>query len=277
MRIGEYQSLRVGRKTDHGLYLADACGEEVLLPKKECLPENRVGDTMRVFVLTDSEDRPVATTRKPLATVGDFALLRVISVTGAGAFLDWGLDKDLFCPIREQSSPMREGGDYLVRIYLDDVSNRVVCTSKLARFLEPDGKELTPGQPVKILVSGRGPDLISVIIDGRFKGSLFRDEWHEPLAIGDVRDAFIKSIRPEDHKVAVSLRPQGFRAIAKESTRLLDALRANGGSLPVSDKSSPEEIHRLFGLSKGAFKRLIGALYKEGRIEIRADGIRLRE
>jgi predicted RNA-binding protein (virulence factor B family) len=275
MRIGEYQELQVTRETQHGLYLGNR-NDEVLLPRGQVPEGTRIGDTLRVFVLTDSEDRPVATTKKPLATVGEFAKLRVVSVTSAGAFLDWGLDKDLFCPPREQTTPMHEGGEYLVRVYLDEVSKRVVCTTKLSKYLRQDGVGLEQGQPVKIIVAAFTPDLISVIIDGQIKGSLFPDEWHEKLQVGDVRDGYVKSIRPEDRKVAVSLRPQGRRAVLEERHRLLNTLRENGGSLPVSDKSSPEDIHRHFGLSKGAFKKLIGALYKEGRIEIKPDSIWLK-
>ena len=168
MRIGEYQELRVARETQHGIYLADAAGEEVLLPRGQCPPRSEIAETMRVFVLTDSEDRPVATTKKPLATAGEFVKLRVVSVTPAGAFLDWGLDKDLFCPPMEQRVPMREGGQYLVRVYVDEVSNRVTCTTKLSRFLQSDGIGLAPGQPVKIIVAGRFPDMMTVIsMDGQ--------------------------------------------------------------------------------------------------------------
>jgi predicted RNA-binding protein (virulence factor B family) len=262
------------RETYHGFYLADS-EAEVLLPKGQCAPEMRIGDMVRLFVYTDSEDRPIATIKKPIATVGEFAKLRVVSVTGAGAFLDWGLDKDLFCALGEQQAPMREGGEYLVRVYLDEVSQRVTCTSKFSRFLRPDGEGLELGQRVKIIVAGKTPDLISVIVDGSIRGSLFPDEWHEKLQIGDVRDAYVKAVREVDGKVAVSLRPQGYKAVLSEADRLLEKVKASGGSLAVSDKSTPEEIHKLFGLSKGAFKRLIGALYRDGRIVIDPDRIRL--
>ena len=135
---------------------------------------------------------------------------------------------------------------------------------------------MVQGQPVQIIVAGRFPDMITVIVDGRFKGSLFHDEWHDRLDIGDVRDAFVKSIRAVDGKIAVSLRPQGYQAVLGERDRLLKALETNGGSMLVSDKSSPEKINEMFGLSKGAFKKLIGALYKEGRLEIEVDCIRLK-
>ncbi len=276
MRIGEHQELRIVRETQHGLYLADADGDEVLLPRGQSPKDARLHDRLQVFVLTDSEDRPVATTKKPLAAVGEFAKLRVVGLIDAGAFLDWGLDKDLFCPLKEQRVSMRVGEEYLVRVYLDPVSQRVVCTSKFAKYLSSDGEGLTLGQPIQIMVAERSRELISVIIEGRIKGSIFPDEWHERLEIGEVRQAFVKNVRREDGKVSVSLRPQGYQAVLGERDRLLQALEANGGSLPVSDRSSPDEIQRRFGLSKGSFKKLLGTLYKEGRVLIEKDRIVLK-
>lgn len=276
VRIGEYQDLEVVRGSPQGFYLSD--GEmEVLLPRKQCPLELQVGDELRVFVLTDSEDRPIATTLRPKATVGKFALMRVVSVSNAGAFLDWGLDKDLFCPFREQRRPMSEGEEYVVRVYLDQVTERVVASSKLNRFLNPEGEGLQIGQQVKIMVTEFTPEAAIVIIDDTWKGSLFRDEMHERLRIGDTRDAFIKNIRPQDKKVAVSLRPIGYEAVLGEKERILKSLELNGGMLNVSDKSSPEEIQKRFGLSKGAFKKVLGALYKEGKIEIEPYAIRLKK
>jgi len=275
MRIGEYQDLEVVRESQPGLYLSDGKAE-VLLPRLQCPPDIQIGDTLRVFVLTDSEDRPIATTKRPYATVGKFAKLRVVTVTDVGAFLDWGLDKDLFCPPREQQKPMREGEEYVVRVYLDEASQRVACTSKIGKYLQPDGEGLQPGQAVKIMIAEFTAEAATVIIDGHIRGSLFRDEWHERLHIGDVYDAYVKTIRPQDRKVAVSLRPIGYQAVLGERDRLLKSLELNGGTLNVSDKSSPEEIHRRFGLSKGAFKKLLGALYKEGLIEIEPYAIRLK-
>jgi predicted RNA-binding protein (virulence factor B family) len=276
VRIGEYQELRAVRETANGFYLADS-EAEVLLPRGQCPAGLKPNDHLAVFVYTDSEDRPVATTKKPIAIVGEFAKLRVVSVTEAGAFLDWGIDKDLFCPMKEQQGRMREGGHYLVRVYLDELTHRTACTMRINRYLRPTGEGLKPGQPVKVMIAAMFPDLVSVIVDDHFKGSLFPDEIHEQLEVGDVRAGFIKSIRPEDSKIAVSLRPQGYRAILDEREGLLRALREGGGSLPVSDKSPPEEIQRRFGMSKGAFKKLIGTLYREGRIELDAAEIRLKQ
>jgi uncharacterized protein len=275
MQIGEYQRLTVRRETPQGLYLGTE-ESEVLLPRGQIPVGTQINDELEVFVYTDSEDRPVATMKRPHAVVGEFAALRVVAVTSAGAFLDWGIDKDLFCPQREQQDPMREGQIYVVRVYLDDRSNRVVCSSRLNRFLHQTGKGLKDGQQVKIRVVDHYPDYTTVIINDDTRGTLFDDERHEKLAIGELRDAYVKQVREEDRKVAVSLRPQGYAAVLGESQRIMEALRQNGGELPVSDKSSPEEIQRRFGLSKGAFKKLIGTLYREGKIVIGEDRIKLK-
>ncbi len=274
MRMGEIQSLVVLREGPHGVYVGDE-EHEVLLPRRLCPSDAREGKVVRVFVHTDSEDRPIATTKMPRAQVGEFAKLRVVSITSAGAFLDWGIDKDLFCPMGEQATPMREGDWVLVRVYLDEASARVVCTSKISRYLRTDGEDLRVGQAVKIMIASHQPGFTTVIIDGHIRGSLFPDEWVAELVIGEVHEGFVKQVRPEDGKVAVSLRPQGYSAVLGERDRILAALRANGGFLPISDKSSPDEIQSRFGLSKGSFKKLIGALYREQLIEIDHHGIRL--
>ena len=275
MRIGEFQEMVAVKETDHGYRLGDE-NDTVLLPRAQCPKGLRYGHKLNVFVYTDSEDRPIATLKKPKATVGDFSALRVVSAGSKGAFLDWGLDKDLFCPIREQVVPMREGEVHVVRVYLDEVSNRVVATAKLGRYLKATGEGLSVGQPVKIMVAGRSPDALTVIVDGEYRGSLYTDEQIEPLRVGDERNAFVKQIRPKDGKVAVSLRPQGYQAVLGERDRVLAALREAGGSLPLSDKSSSEEIQSRFGLSKGAFKKILGTLYREGLVELSETETRLK-
>lgn len=276
MRIGEMNDLRVVSESPYGLYVGDA-DAEVLLPNNQCLDTMHIGDVLRLFVYTDSEDRPIATRKMPRAVAGEFAALRCVAVNDAGAFLDWGIDKDLFCPPKEQATPMEIGRDYVVRVYLDEVSGRVAATSRIKRFLQVEGFGLRVGQPIQILVAEIGGEGMTVIINGFIRGTLFRDEWHERLQVGDERDAFVKAIRKEDGRVAVSLRPQGYAAVMGERDRLLADLKAAGGKLPVSDRSSPEEIQKRFGLSKGAFKKLIGSLYKEGLIDIEANHIRLRD
>lgn len=274
MRIGEYNDLRVTRESPYGLYFGDD-EAEVLLPKKECLGTMHLGDVHRLFVLTDSEDRPIATRKKPKAIVGEFAKMRVVSVIDAGAFLDWGIDKDLFCPHKEQAVPMEEGKNYVVRVYLDEVSGRPAASTRLNRYLQIEGWGLKVGQPVEILIVERTREAIAVIVNNFIRGSIFPDEWHEELRIGDSRQAYVKAVRREDGRVAISLRPQGYEGAMSARDKILADLRAAGGMLPVSDRSSPEEINRRFGLSKGAFKKLIGTLWKEGLIELEADRIRL--
>ena len=276
MRIGEYQLLEVVRDSPHGLFLTDG-DQDILLPGNQCPPDLEIGDEVRVFVYTDSEDRPIATMRQPYAAVGEFAYLRVLAINSTGAFLDWGLEKDLICPYGQQRKPLREGQRALVRVYLDEISNRVVCSTRLERFLKKEGAELTPGQAVQIIVWEIAPDAIRVVVDNQFQGAIFPDEWHEELRPGERRSAFVKSVRDADQKIAISLRPQGFTSVLFERERVLSALREVGGTLRVSDKSSPKEIQQRFGLSKGAFKKLIGALYREKLIEIRPDSIRLLE
>ena len=275
MILGDYQSLEIARDTNQGLYLTDGV-YEVLLPRRQCPPHAHIGEPIRVFVLTDSEDRPIATTKVPYGKVGDFAALKVVTVADSGAFLDWGLDKDLFCPFKEQIVPMKEGQRYVVRIYIDQASERIVCTSKIHKFLRPTGEDLKPGQPVKVMIAGFTPNAATVIVNNEIKASIFNDEIYENLRVGDVRDGFVKSIRPQDQKVAISLRPVGYQSVLGEREKLLAALKKNGGFLPLSDRATPEEIHRALGLSKGAFKKLIGALYKEGIIQIETHVIRLK-
>ena len=274
MRMGEYNELSIIRETENGLYLGD--GEfEVLLPRGQMPRKFALGDQLRVFIYTDSEDRPIATTKPPRATVGEFAFLKVVGLSGGGAFFDWGIDKDLFCPLREQTTELNEGQSYLVRVYLDVISNRVVCSMNIPKYLRTSGEDLQLGQPVRIMVYNVGRDAISVIVNNYVRGTIFPDEWHEELHVGEMRDAYVKAIRAGDNKVAISLRPQGYQAVIGERDRILQALERQGGFLPISDRSSPEEIHFQFGLSKGAFKKIIGALYREGIITIESHGIRL--
>ncbi len=275
MRIGEFNDLRVLRDSMYGLYLGDEEGE-VLLPNNQCAETMHVDDILRVFVYTDSEDRPIATLKKPIAVVGEFAKLKCVAVNSSGAFLEWGLDKDLFCPPKEQGVPMEIGRDYVVRVYLDEVSGRPVASSRLRRFTQIEGWGLRVGQPIRIMVTEHGHDAMTVIVNDFIRGSLFKDEWVERLQVGEVRDGFVKAVRKEDGRVAVSLRPQGYAAVLGERDRLIAELRSSGGRLPFSDQSSPDEIQRKFGLSKGAFKKLIGTLYKEGVIELEAGYIRLK-
>jgi predicted RNA-binding protein (virulence factor B family) len=276
MEIGQYCNLKVVRESPYGLFLSDG-EDEVLLPENQCPDDALVGNSLKVFLYTDSEDRRIATRMKPKAVVGEFAYLECVSVSRAGAFFDWGLLKDLFCPFKEQLDPVREGEWHMVHVYLDVVTQRVVCSTKLRKFLSQEPHDYQVGDPVRIQILDQGPSFMSVLIDGKYRGALFSDEWVTRLDIGQKIKGFIKMIRPGDGKIAVSLRPQGLENVLGERDRLLRLLEQSQGVLPFSDKSDPNAIQSKFGMSKGSFKKLIGNLYRDGLIEIHPNEIRLKK
>ncbi|AOY58432.1 MULTISPECIES: CvfB family protein [Desulfococcus] len=275
LKIGRYNELIVERKVDFGLYL-NPKAEEVLLPSKY-VPENvKVGDRLRVFVYTDSEDRPIATTLAPRAIVGEFAFLEARSTVPFGTFVDWGLEKDLLVPRSEQQARMKVGRKYVVKVCLDARTNRVYGTTRIAANCEPPPGDLVRGQRVRILVYSLTRIGIMAVVDQRYTGLLYRSETYEPLTIGDERVAYINRIR-ENGKVDLSLKPPGYGSVSGSSRKIMDALRRSGGFIACHDRSTPEKIERLFAMSKKEFKRTIGGLYKKGVIEIRDDGIRLKD
>lgn len=230
---------------------------------------------MRVFVLTDSEDRLLATTQQPKAVVGEYACLRAKDVTEHGAFLDWGVDKDLFVPFKEQKHRMMPGQNYVVRICLDEKTNRIIGSSRLERYLMgPDTTAMVEGQKVELLVYDFTDLGILCVVDRKFYGMLYRSETFELLDIGAVRTGYVKRVR-EDGKLDVTLQPQGYEAALEAMPAVLDALRRAGGSLPYNGKSEAEEIARVFRMSKKVFKKAIGGLYKERKIVVTETGIRL--
>jgi predicted RNA-binding protein (virulence factor B family) len=272
--IGSYNQLDLARKVDFGVYLTD--GEnDVLLPIRQVPPRAKQGDRLNVFVYTDSEDRPIATMLRPKAVVGDFAMLKVLSVNAYGAFVDWGLEKDLLVPHSEQRYPLKEERGYVVRVLLDKVSNRVIGSTKLAKFLSQDTSTLKEGQKVEAMFVQHTDDGTMAVVDNQFQAAIFPDEIFQPLRIGERRTAYIKKIR-EDGRVSLSLSPQGYEAVAAEAPGVLSMLKNNGGFLPYSDSTPPETIRAVFGMSKGSFKKIIGGLMKEGKIEISYHGIRLK-
>lgn len=275
LKIGRYNELIVERKVDFGLYL-NPKAEEVLLPSKY-VPENvKVGDRLRVFVYTDSEDRPIATTLAPRAIVGEFAFLEARSTVPFGTFVDWGLEKDLLVPRSEQQARMKVGRKYVVKVCLDARTNRVYGTTRIAANCEPPPGDLVRGQRVRILVYSLTRIGIMAVVDQRYTGLLYRSETYEPLTIGDERVAYINRIR-DNGKVDLSLKPPGYGSVSGSSRKIMDALRRSGGFIACHDRSTPEKIERLFAMSKKEFKRTIGGLYKKGVIEIRDDGIRLKD
>jgi len=271
--IGSYNVLVVARRSEFGLFLS-AAGEEVLLPNRYVPADAKEGDRLRVFVYTDSEDRPVATLQEPKAVVGDFAFLQVVDVNRFGAFLDWGLEKDLFVPFAEQAKPMEKGKSYVVRLCLDERSRRVIGVSRLSRFLSRCPRGLVPGKKVNLLVFDASPLGYSVIIDGAYRGLLHHDNTAGSLTVGTRCEGYIQRIRP-DLLVDVSLRRQGLEAVVEARPRILELLEKEGGFLPLGDKADARLIERTFGLSKKSFKKVIGNLYRDRLIEILPDGIRL--
>ena len=274
MEIGKYNTLRIARRVDFGLYLADADGNEVLLPTRYVPDAAQEGDELTVFVYHDNEGRPIATTDRPAATVGEFARMRVRQVAAAGAFLEWGLMKDLLVPFREQKIPMQEGQWHIVYIYLDHITQRVVGSARIDKYLDNTPPRYTRGQAVDLFVTGETELGYKVIINHLHSGLLYRNEVFRPLRTGDRATGYIKEVR-EDDKIDVSLYPLGYDKIDGIADRILEALRQNGGALPVHDKSDADEIRALFGCSKKSFKQAVGALYKRHLITIESAGLRL--
>jgi predicted RNA-binding protein (virulence factor B family) len=273
IQIGRTNELQVAERSPHGLILTDGT-DRVLLPNRYVPPQARLGEKLSVFVSTDSEDRPVATTLRPLGEVGDFAAVRVKDVSGPGAFVDWGLDKDLLVPFAEQRVPLRAGQTVLVFILLDARTNRVIGSTRLQRHLSGEPRGFLDGQRVQGIVADVSAEGARVIVDGRAMGIVFPDELHAKLKIGDRRTMFVKRVR-EDGALALALSAAGYTAAQELGPSILERLRREGGFLPLSDHSTPEEIRAAFGVSKATFKKAIGTLQKERAITIEYHGIRL--
>lgn len=278
LQLGKYNQLIISRRTDNGFYLVDdtdsTVQEEVLLPKKMIAAEMKEGHRLNVFVYKDSEDRPVATTQTPLAQVGEAAYLLVKDVNRIGAFLDWGLDKELFLPFREQAEQVEPGRYYLVYVFLDFASKRIAATTNLNKFIKNREVQLTPNQEVDLLITYENEVGIRVIINNKHWGILFKNEIFTPVEKGTHVTGYIKKIR-EDGKIDVALQKQGFAA-AKDITQvLLQKLTENKGELPLSDETAPELIYQTLGISKKNFKKAAGILFKQGKIELNDNNIRL--
>ncbi|MEA1968415.1 MAG: S1-like domain-containing RNA-binding protein [Thermodesulfobacteriota bacterium] len=271
--IGSYNELVVEREVEFGFYL-NPKEHEVLLPSKYALDNLQPGDLITVFVYTDSEDRPVATTLTPTIVVGDFAFLQVKDVREFGAFLEWGLEKDLFLPNSEMRGRVNKGDKIVVKACLDEKSNRVYATAKITSNCEKDITGLEPGEKVDLLISGVSNLGFTAVIDKRFCGMLYRNETYGELAVGDKIEGFISRIR-EDGKIDLILKQPGYGSVADSSVRIVELLEKSHGFIACNDKSSPEKISELFSMSKKEFKRTIGGLYKKRVIEINDKGIRL--
>lgn len=277
MEVGKYNTLQVLRATSVGLYLGDAEGNDVLLPHKY-IPENiEMGVELEVFIYRDSEDRLIATTLTPAILRDQFAVLEVVATSSIGAFLDWGLEKDLFVPFKEQNHKLQKGQWVPVYLYLDEETDRLVASAKINKFFRNDEiTELEENQKVDILVFEKTDLGYNVVINNRYKGLIYENEIFRRLAWGDTTTGYIKNIR-EDGKIDVSLQPLGFRNARDENSRIiLEKLGSNGGVLHLSDASDPMDIQEQLGMSKKAFKKTIGGLYREGLITISEASIELQ-
>jgi predicted RNA-binding protein (virulence factor B family) len=276
IEIGKFNELIILRETDPGLYLAeDEQSEDVVLLPHKYKPEHfKIGDTIRVFVYLDNEERPIATTLKPFVTLNQFAYLHCADVNKFGAFMDWGLEKQLFVPFKEQARPMKAGNWYIVHLYLDEKTNRLVGSSKSNQFLQNDQLTVKQFDEVDILVTHLTEKGANVIINGIHKGLIYRDDIFEDIRTGDSIKAYIMKIR-NDRKIDVVLQTPGYRSIEPNAQYVLDELRSAGGFLPFHDKSSPDEIKNGLGISKKSFKKAIGHLFKNKQILIKDDGIEL--
>jgi len=272
MLIGRFNDTRVQDELPQGFYLEVVGGGRVLLPGSKAPKDLCIGQELRVFIYVDNEGRPIATTQKPLASVNQFAVLEVKEVNDFGAFLDWGLDKDLMLPFKQQLGELQAGDKCVVYILEDERSGRIVATEKIRSFIDHDTSKVEVGQKVTIAVYEVTEEYVDFLVDYRYTGRLYTRDV-ESFHIGDIGDGFIQNIREEDGKLAISLSPVGYDAIMDSADSILQKLDEANGFLPYGDFSSPEEIKTTFGLSKKAFKKIIGSLFRDKKIYITDDGI----
>lgn len=273
-RIGERASLNVLREKSFGLYL-DGGKElgQILLPRREMPANWEIGRPLDVFIYRDSEDRPVATTKSPKALPGTFARLQCVAVTGVGAFLDWGLAKELLVPFREQKSRMEPGKSYLVHVHIDDTTGRIVASTRLSRFLDLSHPNYAPGDAVELVIFGKTPLGYKAIINGTHSGLLFAEKVFQELQPGERVNGYIVQIR-KDGKIDLSLHAPGRDKVENLEDRILAELKARGGFWAIGDHSPASEIHDELGVSKRTFKQCLGALLKKKAILIEEKGIR---
>jgi predicted RNA-binding protein (virulence factor B family) len=272
--IGKFNTIPVTKQLAFGVYVDGGELGEILLPRLDVPADCKVGDALEVFLYHDSEDRPIATTRRPRAQVGQCVSLSVVQVNHAGAFLDWGLPKDLLVPFSEQRVPMREENSYVVYVYMDKPSGRIAATSRLENWLNEDGTGFEPMQPVNLLVCGRTDLGYKAVVNQTHLGLIFKTEILQPLRIGQKLKGFIRRIR-EDGRIDLCLQLQGQEVRDDLGEKILAHLRANDGVSSLCDHSTPEEIYAVYKVSKGNYKKAIGTLLKKKQIAIHPDHIQL--
>jgi hypothetical protein len=269
--IGKFNLLTICEELAEGLLLTDRT-DTVLLPRKCVLPEMALGAEVNMFVYKDNETRLVATTQVPNAVVGEFAYMEVKAVNTAGAFLDWGLEKDILVPFREQTIEMQVGNWYVVYVYLDVISKRVTASARLSKFLQQADDTLKENESVEILVTKRTNLGFDAVINNAYRGLLYENEIFEPIQVGEKRNAYIKKLR-EDHKIDLKLQARDFGISDDAKEKVIEALQSNNGFLPLNDNSDPDAIRDQLQMSKKSFKKAIGGLFKEKKIVLRPDGI----
>lgn len=276
VKIGQYNTLKIVKDLDFGVYLDGGDGLEILLPARYVPKNVKPGDEVEVFIYHDNEGRLIATTAKPLALAGEFQFMEVKSVNDTGAFLEWGLMKDLLVPFKEQKMPMQEGKWYLVYVHVDHITKRIVASARIDKYLDNVVPEYTVNQEVDLLIADDTEIGYKVIINNLHWGLVYHNEVFRRLEKGERMKGYIKEVR-EDEKIDVSLTPLGYQKVEGIAGIILESLKAQGGYIAVHDKSEPEIIYSLFRCSKKAFKQAIGALYKQHLITLEQDGIRLIE
>ncbi len=262
VQIGKYNELRIVKILDFGAYLDGDVLGEILLPTSQVPPGAEIDEVIEVFIYRDSEDRLIATSKEAFAEVDEFAVLKVISVDKVGAWLDWGLEKNLLVPFREQKQDMEEGKYYLVYVYLDFETKRIVASSKLAKYLDNVPPEYEEGQEVNLLISNKSEIGYVAIINNLHSGLLYANEVFQPLKRGQKLKGYIKKVR-EDEKIDLILQKPGYGKISSQAEKIMLLLKVNNGVLPYGDKSSPEALYDFFQMSKKDFKKAIGQLYKQ--------------
>lgn len=270
--IGHTVELEAIKTTPQGIYLITDEQKEILLPNKY-IPRNlEIGDKIEVFIYTDSEDRPIATTLTPKVKINQVALLKAVDVNDFGAFFDWGVEKHLLVPFAEQFVKVEKDKNYIIYLYKDEVTNRMVGTTKYSRFLKNNPIELVVGDKVNIMVSGQTDIGYKIIIEQKYLGMIYKNEVFTTIHLGDELVGYVRAIR-DDHKVDVSLNSKSMDEIEILANKIYEKLLREKGSINISDKSNPDEIYAMFQVSKKAFKRAIGALYSERKIQINPNSI----
>lgn len=274
IKLGQYNSLRVIKKVDFGFYLDGDTYGDILLPRKYAAKNTAIGESIEVFIYLDSEDRIVATTLKPKALVGECAYLKVVAVNRIGAFLDWGLPKDLLVPYNQQQKSMEKGYSYTVYVYVDELTERIAASSRLEEFLTDKPDQLEPNQPVDLMIYAKSDLGFKAVINGRYLGQLFNNEVFRPLHYGEKIPGFIKQVR-SDGKIDLRLQQAAHLARNSLAEEILRHLSENNGVSELTDKSPPGEIYDTFGVSKSTYKKALGLLYKNRQIKIEKHQITL--